>query len=98
MASPRTQAHAGASPAKRARKRTQKAASNSASPQSAPGGKAKLVSSKLAFKGKVFNVFTETVIEPGGHKATRDVIRHNGSVVILAVDESVNPSDPDVVL
>ncbi|HEX3572616.1 MAG TPA: NUDIX hydrolase [Acidobacteriaceae bacterium] len=61
-------------------------------------GKAKLVSSKLAFKGKVFNVFTDTVIEPGGHKTTRDVIRHNGSVVILAVDESANPFDPDVIL
>jgi len=63
-----------------------------------PAGKAKLVSSKLAFKGKVFNVFTETIIEPGGHKATRDIIRHNGSVVILAVDEATNPTDPDVIL
>jgi ADP-ribose pyrophosphatase len=61
-------------------------------------GKARLVSSKLAFKGKVFNVFTDTVVEPGGHKATRDVIRHNGSVVILAVDESANHSDPEVIL
>jgi ADP-ribose pyrophosphatase len=61
-------------------------------------GKARLVSSKLAFKGKVFNVFTDTVVEPGGHKATRDVIRHNGSVVILAVDESTSPSDPGVIL
>ena len=61
-------------------------------------GKAKLVSSKLAYKGKVFNVFTDTIIEPGGHRNVRDVIRHNGSVVILAVDESKNPADPDVVL
>jgi ADP-ribose pyrophosphatase len=61
-------------------------------------GKARLVSSKLAFKGKVFNVFTDTVVEPGGHRTTRDVIRHNGSVVILAVDESTNPSDPEVIL
>jgi ADP-ribose pyrophosphatase len=61
-------------------------------------GKAKLISSKLAYKGKVFNVYTDTVIEPSGHTNTRDVIRHNGSVVILAVDESVNPSDPDVIM
>jgi ADP-ribose pyrophosphatase len=61
-------------------------------------GKAKLVSSKLAYKGKVFNVFTDTIIEPGGHRNVRDVIRHNGSVVILAVDESKDPADPDVVL
>ncbi len=60
--------------------------------------KAKLISSKLAYKGKVFNVYTDTVIEPGGHTNTRDVIRHNGSVVILAVDESKNAADPDVIL
>src|SRR5438105_11432869 len=41
-------------------------------------GKAKLVSSKLSYKGKVFDVYTDTVIEPGGHKNTRDVMRHNG--------------------
>jgi ADP-ribose pyrophosphatase len=63
-----------------------------------PSAKAKLVSSKLAYKGKVFNVFTDTVIEPGGHRNTRDVIRHNGSVVILAIDESKNPADPDIIL
>lgn len=61
-------------------------------------GKAKLISSKLAYKGKVFNVFTDTLIEPGGHRNTRDVIRHNGSVVMLAVDESKNSADPDVIL
>jgi ADP-ribose pyrophosphatase len=60
--------------------------------------KAKLISSKLAYKGKVFSVFSDTVQEPGGHINTRDVIRHNGSVVILAVDESRNPADPDIIL
>jgi ADP-ribose pyrophosphatase len=61
-------------------------------------GKAKLVSSKLVFKGKVFNVFNDTIIEPGGYKNSRDVIRHNGSVVMMAVDESTNPADPDIIL
>jgi ADP-ribose pyrophosphatase len=60
--------------------------------------KPQLLKSKLAFKGNVFSVFTDTVIEPGGHKAKRDVVRHNGSVVILAVDDAANPSDPDVIL
>jgi ADP-ribose pyrophosphatase len=60
--------------------------------------KAKLISSKVSYKGKVFNVLTDTVLEPGGHRNTRDVIRHNGSVVILAVDNSKNPDDPDVIL
>jgi ADP-ribose pyrophosphatase len=60
--------------------------------------KARLVSSKLAYKGKVFSVFSDTVIEPGGHRNVRDVIRHNGSVVILAVDESANSADPIIIL
>ena len=38
------------------------------------------------------------VIEPGGVKATRDVIRHSGSVVILAVDTKSNPADPGILL
>jgi ADP-ribose pyrophosphatase len=59
--------------------------------------KPRLISSKLAFKGRVFSVVSDKVEEPGGHINTRDVIRHNGSVVILAVDESKNPRDPDVV-
>jgi ADP-ribose pyrophosphatase len=62
------------------------------------GAKATLISSRLAFKGKTFNVYTDTLIEPGGHRNTRDVIRHNGSVVILAIDESKDPADPDVIL
>jgi ADP-ribose pyrophosphatase len=59
--------------------------------------KPRLISSKLAYKGKVFSVVTDTVEEPGGRINTRDVIRHNGSVVILAVDDSKNPRDPDIV-
>jgi len=62
-----------------------------------PVSKARLISSKLSYKGKVFSVFSDTVKEPGGHTNTRDVIRHNGSVVILAVDESKNSFDPDIV-
>lgn len=77
-------------------------------PQSSPAerprspklrAKAKLVSSRLSYQGKVFSVYTDTVIEPGcDHPNTRDVIRHSGSIVILAVDESQNPGDPDVIL
>jgi ADP-ribose pyrophosphatase len=64
----------------------------------AGNAKPKLVSSKLAYKGRVFNVYADTVIEANGHKHVREVVRHNGSVVILAVDESKNPADPDVIL
>jgi ADP-ribose pyrophosphatase len=62
-----------------------------------PTTKPRLISSKLAYKGKVFSVVTDTVEEPGGRINTRDVIRHNGSVVILAIDESKNPRDPEIV-
>jgi len=61
--------------------------------------KAKLVSSTLSYRGKVFSVYTDTVIEPGyDHPNTRDVIRHSGSIVILAVDDSGNTDDPDIIL
>lgn len=61
--------------------------------------KATLISSKISYKGNVFSVYTDKVIEPGSLTPhTRDVIRHNGSIVVLAVDESVNPDDPDIIL
>jgi ADP-ribose pyrophosphatase len=78
--------------------KTSEAVKAATPPKGKKAAKAKLISSKFAYKGKVFNVYTDTVIEPSGHKNTRDVIRHNGSVVILAVDESVNAADPDVIL
>jgi ADP-ribose pyrophosphatase len=62
------------------------------------GIKTKVLSSKVVFKGKVFSVFRDEVIEPSGVKNVREVIRHNGSVVILAVDDSKNPANPDVIL
>jgi ADP-ribose pyrophosphatase len=76
----------------------------SAPKPSSPAGKKKsstkgrLISSKLSYDGKVFSVFTDKVEEPGGRINTRDVIRHNGSVVILAMDESKNAKDPDIIL
>ena len=60
--------------------------------------KSRLISSKVAYKGRVFSVVQDTVEEPDGHIHTRDVIRHNGSVVILAVDESIDPKDPIIIM
>ncbi len=48
----------------------------------------KVLSSKVAYKGKVFSVSSDKIQEPNGITATRDVIRHSGSVVILAIDET----------
>lgn len=60
--------------------------------------KVKLVSSKLAYDGPLFQVYTDYVKEPGGIEMRRDVIRHNGSIVILAVDNSKSKKDPFVVM
>ena len=82
-----------------AAKRTQrKKSSSKAATGVKRAGSAKVISSRLSFKGRVFNVFTDTLEEPDGHRHIKDVIRHHGSVVILAVDERTNPTDPDVIL
>jgi len=56
-----------------------------------------VLSSKRVYKGRVFSVYSDDVIEPTGVRNTREVIRHSGSVVILAVDESKNPDDPEII-
>jgi ADP-ribose pyrophosphatase len=50
--------------------------------------KGRLVSSRTVYRGPVFWVSTDCVLEPGGVKVRRDVIHHSGSVVVLAVDHS----------
>jgi|SRR5579871_2238247 len=51
-----------------------------------PGGaKGETISSKVVFKGPVFSVRRDKVSEPSGVKATRDVIAHSGSVVVMPV-------------
>ena len=61
-------------------------------------GRARSLSSKTVYKGKVFWVTSDEVVEPGGIRVRRDVVRHNGSVVILAIDDRKNPDDPEVLL
>jgi ADP-ribose pyrophosphatase len=61
-------------------------------------GRARTLSSKTVYQGKVFWVTSDEVLEPGGIRARRDVVRHNGSVVILAIDDRKNPDDPEVML
>ncbi len=48
-------------------------------------GKAKILKSKMVYKGKVFGVRRDEVREPDGLRATREVITHPGSVVVLPV-------------
>jgi len=56
--------------------------------KSSSASKARLVSSRTVYRGPVFWVTTDHVLEPGGVKVRRDLIHHSGSVVVLAVDDS----------
>jgi len=56
-----------------------------------------VVSSTLSYEGPLFRVYTDKIIE-NGRELMRDVIRHNGSVVILAVDDAKNKRDPMIVM
>ena len=59
------------------------------SPRSLPSvAKPKVFSSKTVFNGRVFHVTRDNVQEPNGITAIREVIRHSGSVVVLAVDDT----------
>jgi ADP-ribose pyrophosphatase len=49
--------------------------------------KARVLSSRVSYQGPVFSVTTDEVEEPGGVRARRDVIRHSGSIVVLAVED-----------
>src|SRR5258708_14436108 len=49
---------------------------------------ARVISSKTVFKGRIFNVVTDQVEEPGNVIVGREVVRHPGAIVVLAVDDS----------
>jgi ADP-ribose pyrophosphatase len=61
-------------------------------------GSAQVLSSAVVYNGPLFRVLQDRLIEPGGKESTRDVIRHNGSAVILAVDNAKNKKDPWIVM
>ena len=63
-----------------------------------PEEKERLLSSEVVFEGRLFRVLRDRLIEPGGNKNERDIIRHNGSVVILAIDSSKSRKNPWVVV
>ena len=46
------------------------------------------MSSKEMYRGPVFWVTSDRVVEPGNIQVRRDIVRHPGSVVVLAVDDS----------
>jgi ADP-ribose pyrophosphatase len=60
--------------------------------------RARVISSKSVFEGPVFRVFSEQVQEPDGVRVRRDIVRHHGSIVILALDEAGSRRPPRVLL
>lgn len=67
-----------------------------AKPRAAKPKQARVLSSRIAYHGPVFHVTTDQVAEPGGIRARRDVIRHSGSIVVLAVDNQAR--EPRILL
>ena len=63
--------------------------------------RARVLSSRVSYRGPVFSVTTDEVEEPGGVRARRDVIRHSGSIVVLAVEEpakAASGAEPRILL
>jgi ADP-ribose pyrophosphatase len=58
--------------------------------------KARVLSSVEVYRGPAFWITTDRVLEPSGVRGRRDIVRHTGSVVILAVDET--RAEPRVLL
>jgi ADP-ribose pyrophosphatase len=79
--------------AKTVKRKTLKARSPAAAVETA-----QLLSSEVVYQGPLFRVLHDKLIEPGGRESERDVIRHDGSVVILAIDSSKNKKDPWIVV
>lgn len=50
-------------------------------------GGARRVTTRRVYDGKVLALDVDEVEEPGGVRATREVVRHRGSVATLAVDD-----------
>ncbi len=57
---------------------------------------ARVLSSKVVYRGPVFHVTSDQVREPSGVRVRRDVVRHAGSVVVLVVDD--HQPEPRVLL
>jgi len=58
--------------------------------------KERVLSSRVVYRGPAFWVSFDDVLEPTGVRARRDIVHHNGSVVILAIEET--SSEPRILL
>ena len=62
-----------------------------------PGKPAALISSRTVYQGPLFRIDKEEISEPQAGIVTRDIVRHGGSVVILAIDDATK-RNPLIVL
>jgi ADP-ribose pyrophosphatase len=92
---PATPKKAETKPSKAAKHKARKLAK---APESTVVEVAQLISSVVVYQGPLFRVLHDKIIEPSGKPNERDVIRHNGSVVILAVDSSKSKKNPWIVI
>lgn len=56
----------------------------------------RVLSRRTVYRGPVFWVTSDRVMEPSGVQVRRDIVRHNGSVVVLAT--SNGPGEPKILL
>jgi ADP-ribose pyrophosphatase len=94
--------------AKKAKPAAKPAAKSVAKPKAAPKPKAvsvtipeetaKLLGTEIVYEGPLFRVQRDHIVEPGGREGYRDIIKHSGSVVILAVDPGKRKKNPWIVI
>ena len=84
--------------ARKSTKKAKKVKTGKAGKAAATIERATVLSSEVVFQGPLFSVLHDKLIEPGGRRNERDVIRHNGSVVILAIDNSKSKKNPWIVM
>jgi ADP-ribose pyrophosphatase len=83
---------------KKSTKKAMKVKKGKAGKAAAKIERATILSSEVVFQCPLFKVLHDKLIEPGGRCNEREVIRHNGSVVILALDNSKSKKDPWIVM
>lgn len=98
MDKPAPRAKKASRPADKAKPATKPVSKKLVAPASVGKEEAQILESQVAFEGPLFRVMRDRIIEPGGRESKRDVIRHNGSVVILAVDPGKRKKDPWIVV
>jgi ADP-ribose pyrophosphatase len=64
--------------------------------KSASRRNATVLSSRESYRGPVFWVTTDEVLEPTGVRVRRDIVRHSGSIVVLAVEDG--RSEPRILI